>query len=68
MTAIYICDGCKKEISGRNMVRFWGNSELSDVIFCKDCFDSIEKFVIKKFRIRTKNKRIVYEDQRPKAN
>lgn len=51
MSTIYVCDACKKRISGE-IVRPWGSEMLEKFIFCRKCFKSVELYALKKFNIR----------------
>lgn len=53
MATIYICDGCKKEINHIDIIKFWGSKVPSDVVFCEQCFKSIESYIIRKYQIES---------------
>lgn len=57
MATIHICDGCRKQISSLNLIRLWGNTKLNSLAFCKECFKTVEEFIIEKFEIETKERK-----------
>lgn len=56
MATVYICDGCKKEINSFDAIRFFGSKSLHNIVFCQNCFKSIENYVASKYQINLESK------------
>jgi hypothetical protein len=58
MATVHFCDKCGKKINSMSAVHFLGSKRLSNVIFCENCFQEIEKFIINKYGIKPEDKKI----------